>query len=281
MSKRESPSPDALYGINAVREAVGVRPMEYVLVAEGQHGQRVQEIINACRAAGVPLRFAPRAALDRAAGTTQHQNVVAVCSAKAYDDLESLLSGSAKQALPGPRTGAASELGLFPVGAPPPSNAGSPLLVVLDGVEDPANLGAVIRTAVAAGASGVVIPERRAAGLSPAVARAAAGALEHLRVARVTNLVRTLVDLKEQNIWVYGFEAQAETSYLDLDYSAACALVLGGEGRGLHRLVREACDQLACIPLHGPVQSLNISVAAGIVLYEVARQRHCRLQIDD
>jgi 23S rRNA (guanosine2251-2'-O)-methyltransferase len=263
MSKRESPPLDALYGINAVREAVGVRPMEYVLVAEGQHGQRVQEIINACRAVGVPLRFAPRPALDRAAGTTQHQNVVAVCSAKAYDDLESLLPAST---------------GRVPSGAPSALSEGvllaQPLLVVLDGVEDPANLGAVVRTAVAAGSSGVVIPERRAAGLSPAVARAAAGALEHLRVARVTNLVRALVDLKERNIWVYGFEPQAEKSYLDLDYSTACALVLGGEGRGLHRLVGEACDQLACIPLHGPVQSLNISVAAGIVLYEAARQRH-------
>ncbi len=266
-----------MYGINAVREAVGVRPMEYVLVAEGQHGQRVQEIINACRSAGVPLRFAPRAALDRAAGTTQHQNVVAVCSAKAYDDLESLLPASPEGLLKGTLSGPPSGPQPAPSeGALPPSTAGPPLLVVLDGVEDPANLGAVIRTAVAAGSSGVVIPERRAAGLSPAVARAAAGALEHLRVARVTNLVRTLVDLKERNIWVYGFEAQAEKSYLDLDYSAACALVLGGEGRGLHRLVREACDQLACIPLHGPVQSLNISVAAGIVLYEAARQRHRR-----
>jgi len=276
MSKRESPSPpDALYGINAVREAVGVRPMEYVLVAEGQHGQRVQEIINACRAAGVPLRFAPRAALDRAAGITQHQNVVAVCSAKAYADLESLLQGGNREQGTGNReTGARTEA----CDATSPSIGALPLLVVLDGVEDPANLGAVVRTAVAAGSSGVIIPERRAAGLSPAVARAAAGALEHLRVARVTNLVRTLVDLKERNIWVYGFEAQAEKSYLDLDYSVACALVLGGEGRGLHRLVREACDQLACIPLHGPVQSLNISVAAGIVLYEAARQRDSKLE---
>jgi 23S rRNA (guanosine2251-2'-O)-methyltransferase len=262
MSKRESPSsPDALYGINAVREAIGARPMEYVLVAEAQHGQRLQEIINACRAAGISLRFAPRAALDRAAGNTQHQNVVAVCSAKPYDALETLLQPMAEGLLSGSATRS--------TGAPP-------LLVALDGVEDPANLGAVARTAVAAGSSGVIIPERRAAGLSPAVARAAAGALEHLRVARVTNLVRTLVELKERNIWVYGFETQAEKSYLDLDYSPACALVLGGEGRGLHRLVREACDQLASIPLHGPVQSLNISVAAGIVLYEAARQRHRR-----
>jgi 23S rRNA (guanosine2251-2'-O)-methyltransferase len=236
-------SADALYGINAVKEAIHLRPVEYVMVTEGHHGPRVQEIIGACRAAGIPLRFAPPFALERVAGTPQHQHVVAVCSAKAYDDLTTLTS------------------------------AESPLLIVLDGVQDPANLGAIVRTAVAAGANGVVIPERRAAGLSPAVARAAAGALEHMKVARVTNLVRTLVDLKERGIWVYGFEVQASKSYFDLDYSGACALVLGGEGRGLHRLAREACDDVAHIPLHGPVQSLNVSVAAGVVLYEAARQR--------
>ncbi len=246
MSKRGSePAPDAIYGVNAVKEILGARPVEYVLVAEGQHGPRVQEIINVCRAAGISLRFAPRAALDRAAGAAQHQNVVAICSAKAYDDLEALLRSRDR-----------------------------PLLVVLDGVEDPANLGAIVRTAVAAGSDGMIIPERRAAGLSAAVARAAAGALEHAKIARVTNLVRALVDLKKQNVWVYGFEAQAEKSYLALDYSGACALVLGGEGRGLHRLVREACDELAHIPLQGPVQSLNVSVAAGVVLYEAVRQRN-------
>jgi len=250
MSKRGSGAQDALCGINAVREAIGARPVEYVLVAEGPHGVRVQEIIDACRASGVSLRFAPRPALERAAGTAQHQNVVAICSAKAYDDLEALLP------------------------SPDAATSEPPLLVVLDSVEDPANLGAVLRTAVAAGAGGVVIPERRAAGLSPAVARAAAGALEHIRIARVANLVRALVDLKEQNVWVYGFEPAAPKSYLDLDYSVACALVLGGEGRGMHRLVREACDDLAHIPLRGPVQSLNVSVAAGVVLYEAVRQRN-------
>lgn len=246
MSKRGTGSPpDAIYGVNAVREALGARPVEYVLVTEGRHSRRVQEIIEACRAAGISLRFAPRPALERAAGTTQHQDVVAVCSAKAYDDLESLLRSRER-----------------------------PLLVVLDGVEDPGNLGAIVRTAVAAGTDGVIIPERRAAGLSPAVARAAAGALEHLKIARVPNLVRALVDLKERNVWVYGFEPQAQKSYLELDYSSACALVLGGEGRGLHRLVREACDDLAKIPLQGPVQSLNVSVAAGVLLYEAVRQRN-------
>ncbi len=245
MSRRGSGlSPEAVYGIHAVREAINARPVEYVLVAEGLHNRRVQEVIDACRAAGISLRFAPRPALDRAAQTPHHQNVVAVCSAKVYEDLEALV-GSRER----------------------------PLLIALDGVEDPANLGAIVRTAVAAGSDGLIIPQRRAAGLSPAVARAAAGALEHLKVARVTNLVRALLDLKKQNLWVYGFEPKGEKSYLELNYTGACALVLGGEGRGLHRLVREACDALAHIPVCGSVQSLNVSVAAGVVLYEAARQR--------
>jgi len=248
MAKRGTGTSDGLYGFNAVTEAIGRRSMEHVLVAEGQYGGRIQEIIEACRAAGVSIRFAPRPALERTAGTAQHQNVVAVCSPRNYDDLEALLRPE----------GAAAE---------------PPLLVVLDGVEDPANLGAVVRTTVAAGASGILIPERRAAGLSAAVARAASGALEHAKIARATNLVRALGELKEHSLWVYGFEPDASRSYLDLDYSAACAIVLGGEGRGMHRLVRESCDQLARIPLRGRVQSLNVSVAAGIVLYEATRQR--------
>jgi len=245
MSHRETgETSEVVYGIHAVAEAVRSRPVEYVLVAQGQHNPRVQEIIDACRAGGVGVRFAPRPAVDRAAGNPQHQNVVAICAPRAYDDLETLLAASER-----------------------------PLLVVLDGVEDPANLGAIVRTAVATGCNGIMIPERRAAGISPAVARASAGALEHAKIARVTNVVRTLVGMKERGIWVYGFEAGAGKSYLELDYSQACALVLGGEGAGLHRLVREACDELAHIPLRGPVPSLNVSVAAAVVLFEAVRQR--------
>lgn len=236
---------DTLYGINAVKEAVASRPVDYVLAVEGHHSPRVEEVIQLARTRGISVRFAPAIAVERAAGTPQHQNVVAFCAAKAYDDLDTLVSASPQ-----------------------------PLIVVLDGVEDPANLGAVARTAVAAGAAGIVVPERRAARLTPAVARTAAGALEHLKVARVTNLTRTLNELKERNLWVFGFEAAAQKSYLDLDYSTGCALVLGGEGQGLHRLVRETCDDLARIPLYGPVESLNVSVAAAIILYEAARQRH-------
>jgi len=241
---RNPPSQDVLYGINAVKEAVRSRPVDHVLAREGASGRRLQEILSECRARNIPLRFVPRAALERVAGTVHHQDVVAVCSEKAYDDLEAVASSSSPA-----------------------------LLVVLDSVEDPANLGAIVRTSVAAGASGVVVGERRAAGLSPAVARAAAGALEHVRIARVKNLVRALVELKEKGIWVYGFETGADKNYLELDYKLPCALVMGSEGHGLHRLVREACDQLAVIPLRGPVDSLNVSVATGIVLYEALRQR--------
>jgi len=245
LSHRESGDHQAVvYGIHSVREAVRTRPVDFVMITQGYHNPRVQEIVDACRAAGIALRFSPRPAVERTAGTPQHQNVVAVCTPKAYHDISDLVAAAER-----------------------------PLLVALDGVEDPANLGAVIRTVVATGAGGVLIPERRAAGLSPAVARAAAGALEYAKVARVPNLVRALVDLKSHNLWVYGFAAEAPKAYTELDYSQGCVLVLGGEGRGLHRLVREACDELAHIPLQGPVTSLNVSVAAGVVLYEAVRQR--------
>jgi len=245
MSHRESGEKlEVVYGIHAVKEAVRSRAVEHVLVAEGQHNPRVQEIIDACRAAGISLRFAPRPAVERLAGSPQHQNVVAVCGLRPYEDLEALLANTAR-----------------------------PLVVVLDGVEDPANLGAIVRTAVAAGCQGIIIPERRAAGISPAVARASAGALEHVKIARVVNLARTLEELKARRVWVYGFEAKAGKSYLDLDYTQGCALVLGGEGAGLHRLVREACDVVAHIPLFGPVPSLNVSVATAVVVYEALRQR--------
>jgi 23S rRNA (guanosine2251-2'-O)-methyltransferase len=245
MSHREAGErQEVVYGVHAVREALGTRPVDYVLITRGYQNPRLQEIIDTCRASGISLRFSPRPAVERAAGTVHHQNVVAVCAPKAYDDLSAIVAGVER-----------------------------PLLVALDGVEDPANLGAIIRTVVAAGATGMMIPERRAAGLSPAVARAAAGGLEHAKVARVPNLVRALMDLKKGNLWVYGFEAGAAKSYTELDYAHGCVLVLGGEGHGLHRLVREACDELGSIPLHGPVSSLNVSVAAGVVLYEAVRQR--------
>jgi 23S rRNA (guanosine2251-2'-O)-methyltransferase len=240
---------EKLNGPNAVREAlIANRPLQTVLLARGRHGGRLEEIVRLARRNGVPVRFEDRARIDQIAGTREHQGVVAMLAASSTVELDDLLAR--------------------------PSQAGQPgLLVLLDGVEDPQNLGAVIRTALAAGALGVVIPERRAAGLGDATARASAGAVAHLPVARVTNLPRAMETLKAAGYWLVGLDERAERPYTDVDLTGSIALVLGGEGKGLHQLVREKCDFLASIPTRGPVASLNVSVAAGIALFEVVRQR--------
>jgi 23S rRNA (guanosine2251-2'-O)-methyltransferase len=237
-----------IYGINSVAEALKARgrAFAWVGVAKERHDLRLQRVIEECRRQGVPVRFVERAELDRMAGNNGHQGVVAVTSAKQYNDLDDVIAAS---------RGAHS------------------LIVVLDGVEDPHNLGAILRTADAAGANGVVIPERRAAGVTAAVTKASAGASEHLPVAKVTNIARTLEDLKSKNIWTVGLDQRGKQSYDGIDYNMDCAVVLGAEGRGLHDLVAKKCDFLVSIPMLGKVPSLNVSVAAGIVLYEVVRQR--------
>src|SRR6516165_6334460 len=231
-----------LSGIHPVAEALRAgRPLERVLVAQGAAGPRLQTIIDLARQAEVPVRFEPRASLDRLAGTATHQGVVALGAAKKYADLETL-----------PASG---------------------LVVVLDGIEDPHNLGAIIRTAHAAGAAGVVIPERRAASITDVVAKAAAGALEHLPVVRVTNVNRTLEQLKERGYWIYGLDERGTQDYDRVEYSQPAALVLGGEGKGLHEQVRRHCDVLVRIPVAGRIASLNVSVAAGIAMFEWKRRK--------
>jgi 23S rRNA (guanosine2251-2'-O)-methyltransferase len=194
----------------------------------------------------VAVKSLTRAELDRMAGNNGHQGVVAVTSAKQYIELDDVVA--AKR---GERS----------------------LLVVLDGIEDPHNLGAILRTADAAGADGVVIPERRAAGVTPTVTKASAGASEHLPIAKVTNIARTVDELKEKNIWVVGLDERGTQNYDSLDYNMDCAIVLGGEGKGVHDLVARKCDYLVSIPMLGKVPSLNVSVAAGVMLYEIVRQR--------
>jgi len=216
-------------------------PLDRLLVAQGAGGPRLQEIIDMARRAQVPVRFEPRSALDRLAGTSAHQGVVALGAAQKYADLD---------------VAAASEM-----------------VVVLDGVEDPHNLGAVIRTAHAAGAGSVIIPERRAAGVTDVVAKAAAGALEHLPVVRVTNVNRALEDLKQRGFWIYGLDEHGPEDYARTEYASPTAFVLGGEGKGLHEQVRKHCDLLVRIPLAGKIASLNVSVAAGIVLFEWKRRK--------
>lgn len=235
-----------LTGIHSVREALRAgRPLDRILIARGRHGERVEEIVRLARERGVPVRFEDRAQLDRAAATREHQGVAALLAAQPSVALEDLLRRQ-----------------------PPPG-----LLVLLDGVEDPHNLGAIIRTALAAGAGGVVIPERRSASLTEAVARASAGALAHLPVARVKNLPRALEELKHAGYWLIGLDERAPMPYTAVDFTARAGLVLGSEGKGLHELVRKRCDFLVSIPTRGPVRSLNVSVAAGIVLFEAVRQK--------
>jgi 23S rRNA (guanosine2251-2'-O)-methyltransferase len=232
-----------LSGIHPVREALRAgRPLDRILIAKGSAGPRVQEIVDLAREKKVPVRFEPREMLDRASMGVSHQGVVAFGSAERFATLEEAIAKKG-------------------------------LVVVLDGVEDPHNLGAIVRTAHAAGASAIVIPERRAAGLTEVVARAAAGALAYLPVVRVTNVNRSLEALKEAGYWIYGLDERGEHIYNEVEFSSPTAIVLGGEGKGLHEHVAKHCDYLVRIPMQpGGVASLNVSVASGVMLFEWRRR---------
>lgn len=241
---------DKIIGINPVLEALKAgRPVQRLLVSDQRKQDRdVQAILRLAREQGAEVRFAGRDALNREAPGVNHQGVIAVAAAKQYAGLDDILNA--------------------------PADKGQvPLFLVLDGVEDPRNLGAILRTADAAGVHGVIIPERRAAGLTETVAKAAAGAMEHVPVVKVVNIVNTLDELKKAGVWVAGAEAGGDMVYWKADLARPTALVLGGEDRGVRRLVRERCDYLISLPLLGKISSLNVSVAAGILLYEALRQR--------
>jgi 23S rRNA (guanosine2251-2'-O)-methyltransferase len=226
-----------LSGIHPVVEALRAkRPLERILVARGLGGARLQELIDLARQSGTPVRFEDRASLDRIASTQAHQGVIALGAAKKYAELEDVAPASA-------------------------------LIVVLDGVEDPHNLGAIIRTAHAAGAGAVVIAERRAVGLTDTVAKAAAGALEYLPVVRAGNINQTLRALKDMGYFVYGLDERGAMNYDQIAWPERAVVVMGAEGKGLHELVRKNCDALLKIPMSGKIASLNVSVATGIVLF--------------
>ncbi len=232
-----------LIGFHPVAEALRAkRPLERVLIARGLGGGRVQEVIDLARDTNTPVRFEDRGALDRLAAAKSHQGIIALGSEKKYAELEDVAPHS-------------------------------PLIVVLDGVEDPHNLGAIVRTAHAAGAGAVVVTERRAAGLTETVAKAAAGALEHLPVVRATNVNQTLRTLKDMGYFVYGLDERGETTYDAVRFPERTVIVLGGEGKGLHDLVKKNCDMLLKIPMAGKIASLNVSVAAGITLFAWAKSR--------
>ncbi len=234
-------------GINPVVEALraGSRHFDRLLIVKGLRNRRVSEAITLASQSGVPLRFEAREALDRMSGGTPHQGLIAVVSEKSLLSLHDLMAQSREPAL----------------------------FVVLDGVEDPRNLGAILRTSEAAGAEGVIIPERHSASLTETVARASAGAIEHVRVARVGNLVNAIEALKARGVWVVGFDAAGKERWDAVDLRRPTALVLGGEGKGIRRLVREHCDHLVSLPLLGHVESLNVSVAAAILIWELVARR--------
>ena len=242
---------DVLYGLHPVEEALkaGRRRFDYVLVARGRHDERLERLAAACREAGVRVRQEPREQLTQLAQTPMHQGIIAYVRPQESLTVEDLFE-------------------------PDPQHAGAARLVLaLDGVEDPQNLGALLRVADGAGVDGVVLTERRSAPLSPAAVKASAGAAEHLRIARVVNLVRALEELKRRNMWVIGLDERGETDYDQFELTGDCVLVLGREGAGLHDLVRRTCDHLLRIPMAGGVSSLNVSAAGAVVLYEAARQR--------
>ncbi len=217
------------------------RPIEKILIAKGSAGPKVQEIIDLAKDRKIRLTMDDRATLDRASGKTPHQGVIAYHSSSQYVPFHEIVNGGG-------------------------------FVVVLDGVEDPHNLGAIIRTAHAAGAGGVVIPERRAASVTETVAKVSAGAIVHMPVARVVNIGRALGDLKEAGYWIYGLDERGELLYSDAPINKPIALVLGGEGHGLHELIKKKCDFLIRIPMAGAVASLNVSVATGVMLFELRRR---------
>jgi 23S rRNA (guanosine2251-2'-O)-methyltransferase len=242
-----------IYGLNPVLEALraGQRPIEHIAISESARPLRLRELLELARKERVPIRRVPRLGLKHLLPHATHQGVIAKIAAVRYADADELLDALAS------RVGTKE----------------APLGLGLDGVEDPHNLGAILRTAECAGIHGVFMPERRTVGLTNTVAKAAAGALEYVKVARVTNLVRLIERLKERNIWVVGAATDGAVNYTDWDWRLANVLFLGSEGSGLQRLVRERCDALLRIPVCGQVESLNVSVAAGILLYEAQRQR--------
>jgi 23S rRNA (guanosine2251-2'-O)-methyltransferase len=239
---------DWIAGINAVAAALEAgQDLAEVLIDGKAKNPRLAEIGSAAKAAGIALRFVPLDQIERQAAGARHQGVIArVQSTRIYDerDLEGLIEAAAK-----------------------------PLLLILDGVQDPHNLGACLRSAAAAGATAVIVPKDRAATLTPTARKVAAGGAERVPLVRVTNLARCMKELQDAGIWIVGLAGEAEASLYSVDLKGPMAIAMGGEGEGLRRLTREHCDYLAKIPMASGMESLNVSVAAGISLFEALRQR--------
>lgn len=248
-SERENQNEkDIIFGRNSVQEAIKAgRPLDSVMVARGERSGSVPKILADAKNAGIPIKEVDRKKLDFLCGHANHQGVIAMGAVKAYSSVDDIFEKAAQKGEP-------------------------PFIIVCDEIEEPHNLGAIIRTAEAAGAHGVIVPKRRSAPLSFAVAKTSAGAVEFMHVARVTNIPQTLDELKERGVWIYCADMDGETFY-NADLKGAVALVIGSEGKGVGRLVKEKCDVILSMPMKGQINSLNASVAAGILMYEISKQR--------
>lgn len=240
---------DLIYGRHTVLEALrSERSVEKVLLAENISKNSVREIVERAKAEKVPYQWVPRARIDQLAEGKNHQGVAAQVAPYEYASLDTLFKRAEQR-------------------------KENPFFLLLDGIEDPHNLGSILRSADAAGVHGVVIPKRRATGVTSVAAKTSAGAAQHVPVVRVTNLNRVADELKEQGIWLVGSDGGADKTYTEVDYSMPIALVIGSEGSGIHSLLKKKCDFLVKLPMKGKVTSLNASVAAGILMYEVLRSR--------
>ncbi|MGI6667884.1 MAG: 23S rRNA (guanosine(2251)-2'-O)-methyltransferase RlmB [Acetivibrionales bacterium] len=238
-----------LEGRNPVLEALkSGRSINKLLVAKGEREGSIRQIIALARHKHIPIQEVDRSRLDAISSTYAHQGVIAIAAAKDYADVDDILERAANGGEP-------------------------PFIVILDGITDANNLGSILRTADAAGVHGVIIPKRRAVGLTAAVSKASAGAIEYVPVARVTNIVQTIEYLKKRNIWIAGTDSTGGKPYFESDLTGAIALVIGSEGEGMGKLVRESCDFVVNIPMMGKITSLNAAVAGAVVIYEILRQR--------
>lgn len=244
MDKKEG----LIVGRNAVMQALeSGRTIDSVTVAEGQRGGQAAKIIEICREKKIPVKYADSRKLDKLCGGAAHQGVAAFAAAHDYAELDDIFNLAQ-------------------------SRGESPFIVICDGLEDPHNLGAILRTAEAAGVHGVIIPKRNSVTLNYTVAKTSVGAIEYVPVVKVTNIAGTIDTLKDRGVWVFGADMDG-TPWTELDFTGSAALVIGSEGRGLSKLVREKCDFIASLPMKGRINSLNASVAAGILMFEASRQR--------
>ncbi len=246
--RKDENEKDIIFGRNSVSEAITAeRPLDSVMVVRGERSGSIPKILADAKTAGIPIKEVDRKKLDFMCGHGNHQGIIAVGAVKAYSSVDDIFKTAEERGEP-------------------------PFIIVCDEIEDPHNLGAIIRTAEAAGAHGVIVPKRRSASLSFTVSKTSAGAVEFMHVARVTNIPQTLDELKEKGLWIYCADMDGETFY-NANLKGAVALVIGSEGKGVGRLVKEKCDVILSMPMKGKINSLNASVAAGILMYEISKQR--------